>query len=253
MPSEMTVEVHGDGEAILFIHGLGGTSNVFSPQVGVLSRFFKCIRPDLPGSGRTATSGAYTLAGMADQMAELLAKQGVAKAHVVAHSMGTVIAAHLAARHPDKVLSLSLVGPLLEPPEPGRAALRDRAAKARSGDMLGIADAVVQGGTSADTRAHRPEIAAFVREILMRQDAEGYALTCEALAGTEAADTTKIKAPTLLITGDEDGTAPARNVLAMSKKIAGSRMEVLGRTGHWATFERASDVTSLIFNFLLNL
>jgi 3-oxoadipate enol-lactonase len=253
MAGKMTVEVHGDGDPILFIHGLGGTSNVFAPQVGVLSRFFKCIRPDLAGSGRTAPAGAFRLDETADRMAELLAEHGVEKAHVVAHSMGTVIATHLAARRPELVRSLGLIGPLLGPPEPARAALRDRAAKARAEGMVGIADAIVQGGTSAETKAHRPEVAALVREILMRQDAEGYALTCEALAGANPCDTSRIKAPTLLITGDEDGTAPPRNVAAIRDKIAGSKLQVLGRTGHWTTFERPNEVSTALLNFLLSV
>ena len=72
MAIQMTTEVQGTGDAILFVHGLGGTSNVFSPQVGALSRFFECIRPDLPGSGRTEATGAFTLPDLADQLAELL-------------------------------------------------------------------------------------------------------------------------------------------------------------------------------------
>ncbi len=249
--STMVTEVHGEGDAVLFIHGLGGTSNVFTPQVSVLSRFFTCIRPDLPGSGRTPAAGARSLVEMADDMAAILADNGIEKAHVIAHSMGTVIATHLAARRPDLVRSLGLIGPLLAPPEPARNALRDRAAKARAEGMAGIADAIVQGGTSAETKAHRPEVAALVREIMMRQDPEGYALSCEALAAAEAADTSRISAPSLLITGDEDGTAPPRNVAAMHHKLEGSTMHILGRTGHWTTFERPDEVTTALLNFLL--
>jgi pimeloyl-ACP methyl ester carboxylesterase len=251
MANNWALETHGEGDAVLFIHGLGGTGNVFTPQIAVLSRFFKCIRVDLPGSGRTPAAGAMQLADLAEQLAGLLKAQGVEKAHVVAHSMGTVIATHLAANHPELVRSLGLIGPLLGPPEPARAALRDRAAKARAEGMTGIADAIVTGGTSAETKAHRPEVAALVREIMMRQPAEGYALTCEALADANPCDTTKIVAPTLLITGDEDGTAPPRNVAAMKSKIAGSKMKILGRTGHWTTFERANEVSTLLTNFLL--
>lgn len=253
MSSKMVVEIHGEGDAVLFIHGLGGTSNVFAPQVSVLSRYFKCIRPDLPGSGLTPASGARSLVDMADDMADLLGELGIEKAHVVAHSMGTVIATHLAARQPELVRSLGLIGPLLGPPEPARAALRDRAAKARAEGMTGIADAIVQGGTSAETKAHRPEIAALVREIMMRQDPEGYALTCEALADANPADTTKITAPTMLLTGDEDGTAPPRNVGAMQGKIVGSTMDILGRTGHWTTFERPNEVSTALLTFLLDV
>ena len=252
MSVQMVTEVQGAGDAILFVHGLGGTSNVFTPQVGVLSRYFECIRPDLPASGRTPSGGAFTLPDLADQLAELLRERGVQSAHVVGHSLGTVVCQHMAANHPDLVRSLALIGPLNEPPEPARAALKDRAAKARSEGMAGIADAIVQGGTSADTKAHRPEVAALVREILMRQDPEGYALTCEALASVQAADASKIRCPTLLITGDEDGTAPPMRVRALAASIAGARMQILDRCGHWTTFERPAEVNSALVNFLIS-
>jgi pimeloyl-ACP methyl ester carboxylesterase len=253
MAIEFVTETHGEGDPVLFIHGLGGTSNVFSPQVATLSRFFKCIRPDLPGSGRTPAAGPQSLVEMAEGLAQIAASEGGKKVHVVAHSLGTVVATHLAAAHPELVRSLALIGPLLQPPEPARGALRDRAAKARAEGMTGIADAIVQGGTSAETKAARPEVAALVREILMRQDAEGYALTCEALADAQSADTSRINVPTLLVTGDEDGTAPPRNVRAMQSKIAGSRLQILGRTGHWTTFERPAEVTEALVNFLLSV
>jgi pimeloyl-ACP methyl ester carboxylesterase len=253
MAIQMTTEVQGTGDAILFVHGLGGTSNVFSPQVGALSRFFECIRPDLPGSGRTVAAGAFSLPDLADQLAELLKGRGVEKAHVVGHSLGTVVCQHLAVQHPALVRSLSLIGPLAEPPEPARGALKARAATARAEGMAGIADAIVQGGTSADTKAHRPEVAALVREILMRQDPEGYALTCEALAEVKAADASAIKCPTLLITGDEDGTAPPPRVKALTASIAGAKMQILDRCGHWTTFERPAEVNTALVNFLLSL
>lgn len=252
MTTQMTIEVQGAGDAVLFVHGLGGTSNVFTPQVASLSRFFECIRPDLPGSGRTPAEGAFELPELADQLADLLKSRGVETAHVVGHSLGTVVCQYLAVRHPELVRSLSLIGPLAEPPEPARSALKDRAAKARAEGMAGIADAIVQGGTSAHTKADRPEVAAFVREILMRQDAEGYALTCEALAEVKAADASQIKCPTLLITGDEDGTAPPPRVKALTASIPGARMQILDRCGHWTTFERPAEVNTALMNFLIS-
>ena len=78
--------------------------------------------------------------------------------------MGTIVAAHLAAAEPGRVASLALFGPLLAPPEPARAAIRARAAKAREGDMQPIADALVQRqplgrDEGAKTRGRRPSCA----------------------------------------------------------------------------------------------
>ncbi|CAN5350856.1 3-oxoadipate enol-lactonase [soil metagenome] len=252
MPN-LAIETHGTGDPILFIHGLGGGANVFGPQVGVLSRTHQCIRFDLPGAGRSPQADDETsIAGFVVAALAVLDAQAPGKAvHVVAHSMGTVVAQHLALAAADRVRSLSLIGPVHAPGDAGRKGLRDRAATARSEGLVGIADAVVAAGTSAETKAHRPEVAALVREFIMRQPAEGYARHCEALASVEAADVAKIKAPALLITGDEDTTSPPLAARALADKFTRASLVVLDRCGHWTTFERSSEVTSRVLNFIL--
>ncbi|CAO3458614.1 Beta-ketoadipate enol-lactone hydrolase (EC 3.1.1.24) [Azospirillum argentinense] len=253
MAPQLAVEVHGNGDPVLLVHGLGGTSNVFGPQVGVLSRFFQCIRPDLPGSGRSPADGPLSIAGLADAVEGVMDERGLDRVHLVGHSLGTIVCQHVAARRPNRVRSLALIGPLHAPPDAARPVIRDRAAKARAEGMVGIADAIVQAGTSADTKANRPEVAALVREILMRQDPEGYARTCEALAAAEPADVARIACPTLLVTGDEDGTAPPPAVWALHRKIAGSSLRILDRCGHWTTFERPAEVNEALVNFLFSV
>ncbi|MFL7904842.1 alpha/beta fold hydrolase [Azospirillum argentinense] len=253
MAAQLAVEVHGNGDPVLLVHGLGGTSNVFGPQVGVLSRFFQCIRPDLPGSGRSPADGPLSIAGLADAVEGVMDERGLDRVHLVGHSLGTIVCQHVAARRPNRVRSLALIGPLHAPPDAARPVIRDRVAKARAEGMVGIADAIVQAGTSADTKANRPEVAALVREILMRQDPEGYARTCEALAAAEPADVARIACPTLLVTGDEDGTAPPTAVRALHRKIAGSSLRILDRCGHWTTFERPAEVNEALVNFLFSV
>src|SRR5205823_8173657 len=122
------------------------------------------------GSGRShRVEGPLSLQLFIDRALLVMRKAEVERAHIVAHSMGTIVATHLAAAEPGKVASLALFGPLLAPPEPARAAIRARAAEARQGDMQPIADALLQASISAETRAKRPAAVAFVRESLMRQ------------------------------------------------------------------------------------
>lgn len=253
MADDMIVETHGSGDPIVFVHGLGGTSNVFGPQVGVLQRYFQCIRPDLPGSGRSPAGGPLSIDRLVDAVLGLMRARSLPPAHLVGHSMGTVVCQHLALRAPEAVRSLTLLGPIHAPAEAGRAGLRDRAAKARTEGMAPIADAVVQGGTSAETRAHRPELAALVREILMRQDPEGYARTCEALAAARPAEVGAIACPVLLVTGDEDGTAPPTAARALARTFPAAQLRILDRCGHWTTFERPAEVNEAMINFLFAL
>ncbi len=245
----LAVEVEGAGEALVMLHGLGGTSNVYTPQIGLVAPRFRVIRPDLPGSGRSPAILPLTMTVLIETVLRALRVMGVEQAHLVGHSMGTILCQQIAVQQPALVKSLVLLGPLLSLPETARQAMRDRATKARGEGMAEIADAVAKGATSGDTKNSNPVAVAFIRELLMRQDVEGYARNCEALAEAAAADASQIRCRVLLMAGDEDAIAPPSNVRAMAQQIEGARVVVLNRCGHWLTIERAAEVTSALKDF----
>ena len=236
-------ELGGKGEVLVLVHGLGGSTNTWYPQAQVLKRDLRLVAYDLAGSGRTLVGDAISIASHVADLLEVV--RGAAESgrvHLGGHSLGTIICQHFAAAHPDLVASMALVGPFPEPPEGARTALRDRAAKVRAEGMRGIADAIVAGGTSDDTKVNQPAAAAFVRESVMAQPPEGYARNCEALAEARSADLARIACPTLLITGDGDRTAPPDVGRAMASAIKGAELQVLTGCGHWATIERAKQL-----------
>ena len=236
-------ELGGKGDVLVFVHGLGGSTNTWYPQAQVLKRDLRLVAYDLAGSGRTPVHEGMSIKSHVQDLLEVVQKVGSgARVHLAGHSMGTIICQHFAAEHPELVASLALIGAFPEPPDAARGALRDRAAKARAEGMRGIADAVVAGGTGDDTKVNQPAATAFVRESVMAQSPEGYARNCEALAEVRSADLGAIKCPTLLLTGDQDRTAPPDVGRAMASAIEGAELQVLTACGHWATIERAKQV-----------
>ena len=115
--------------------------------------------------------------------------------------------------------------------------------------MAEIAVQILQAATSADTRNNQPVAAALVRELVMRQDPEGYARSCEALAAAEAAEIQHIACPTLLVTGDEDAVGTPSGARAMAERIPGARLVILPRCGHWTTLERPAESTAALKEF----
>lgn len=236
----LAVEIDGQGPALLCIHGLGGSSNTWTPVMGAFEGM-RVIRPDLPGSARSPLGReALSIETYVDALAGVLAELEVDTLHIAAHSLGTIVAQHFAVAHPARVKSLALFGPLAAPPDAGRAGIRARAELARGGDaaMQEIADAIVKGATSAQTKSDQPAVLALVRESVMRQPPEGYAQSCEALAGAQPAAVERLDVPALLVTGDQDGVAPPANVEALAARIAGSRRIVVADCGHWTTYEK---------------
>ena len=87
----------------------------------------------------------------------------------------------------------------------------------------------------------------------MRQDPEGYARSCEALAAAQPVDPAAIKAPTLLVTGEDDAVAPPQSVRSIGDRIRGSRVVVYPRCGHWTTYERPEECARELLDFLASI
>ena len=245
-------ELQGEGEAVLMIHGLGGSSNVWTPLMAAFSRN-TALRLDLPGSARSSrVEGPLSIARYVAAGIRVMGAAGIERAHVIGHSMGTIVAAHLAASEPSMVKSLALFGPLLAPPDPARTALRARGAKARDEGLQGmhaIAETLAPASISTSNRTRKPVALAYVRESLMRQDPEGYARSCEALADAQPADVSMLDYPVLLVTGDEDAVAPAQSVRLMADKFKHARVEVLRDCGHWTPTEQPEECMRLLERF----
>jgi pimeloyl-ACP methyl ester carboxylesterase len=242
----LVAEIAGEGSAVVMVHGLGGSSNSFQPLMAGLGGH-QVIRPDLPGAGRSALRpGQPGLAGLVQALRDLLRACEVTRADLVGHSMGTLVCQHLAAAEPKLVTSLTLYGPILDPPEAGRTGLKERAALARRDGMAAIADAVSTASLSPATRRDNAAAVAFVRESLLRQDPAGYATHCEALAEAKPAVHRAIVCPTLLVTGTDDPVAPPETARRLAGLICSAVVEILPDCGHWPMIEAPAAALRLL-------
>ena len=246
----LSVEKQGSGDPVVLLHGLGSTANVWEPQVRALSDRFTLLRYDLEGAGRSAATGTLSIAGWVEDLKALLDLEGIAKARLVGHSLGTLILQHFAVAHPQRVDKLVFIGVNRAPPEARRAAIRERVAKVRAEGIDAIVEAIVKGGLSPHTLSEKPEVVAFVRELLTRQSDEGYARSCEAMAAAVAADAAAIQAPVLLVAGRDDAISPPANSEAFAADLANARVQVLEQCGHWHPIEQPAALNAALREFL---
>lgn len=239
----------GEGEPVLLVHGLGGTSNFWRPVVNAFADRFDLIVPDLPSSGRSDIDEHVSIESLANDLFALLDQLGIEKTRLVGHSMGTIVCQHMTAAQPDRIVDMVLLGPLAEPPEAARTAIRDRASAARNGGMADIAEAIANGAIASETKADLPNVQGFVREMVLRQPAEGYAASCLALAAAKAADLSAVGCRSLLVTGDQDGVAPEANVRVLGQSLSQSEMRVLPACGHWTLTEQPTAVIAVMQQF----
>lgn len=248
----IAVDEYGNGEAMLLVHGLGGSSNFWRPIANAFKDRYRILIPDLPSAAGSELDPDVSIASISADLFALLDSMDVNKVHLVGHSMGTIVCQHMAAMQPHRVSSLVLLGPLAEPPAAARGALEDRAELARKHGMTPIADTISDVALSKATKRDKPNVQAFVREMLMRQSPEGYAVSCLALARAQRADPSAIKATCLLVTGDEDGVAPPANVKELESDLSSAELHVLDECGHWTVTERPGKVISLMTSYYGN-
>lgn len=103
-------EVHGEGEPLLLIAGLGSDSQSWGPVVGDLAASFQVIVADNRGVGRTAQDVEITIEAMARDSVALLDHLAIPSAHVLGHSMGGIIALEMGLSYPGRVRKLVLAG-----------------------------------------------------------------------------------------------------------------------------------------------
>ena len=95
----------------VLIHGAGFDHSAWSLHSRWFAHHgFAVLVPDLPGHGRSEGPALKSIAEMADWIAALLEAAGSGSAHLIGHSMGSLIALETAARHPAKVSALGLIG-----------------------------------------------------------------------------------------------------------------------------------------------
>ena len=105
----MNYEQQGSGEPLILIPFLGADNACYAFQVQDYSKYFTCISVDPRGTGASdKPEGAYSTEMFADDVAALMKAIGIQKAHIFGLSLGAATGMWLAAKHPDRVKSLSL-------------------------------------------------------------------------------------------------------------------------------------------------
>ena len=106
------LDTGGSATAILFIHGFGAWGRSWMPILDRLPPSYRMIAPDLPGFGLSDRyPGDYSPGAIADDLATLLQKRGVARAVVVGQSWGASVAMAFALRHSQQTDRLVLISP----------------------------------------------------------------------------------------------------------------------------------------------
>lgn len=202
----MNYEIHGKGEPLVLIGGLGTDISVYRKMIKQLSQKFMVLAFDNRGAGFSDKPDIpYTIEMMADDTAALMASAGIEQANVLGTSLGGRIAMALALRHPERVKKMVLVSTFASQPEK-KLPLSYHAVK------------LATGWVSAFRKRTQPYYA-FVHQL---EASRGF--VCAAKLGD-------ITAPTLILHGTKDRIAPFKLAEELHSGISGSKL-VSFKGGH---------------------
>src|SRR5450432_1294150 len=233
---------------VVLLHGAGFDHTTWALH----SRWFahhghSVLAPDLPGHGRSIGAPLSTIADMADWTASLIDAAGAAKARLVGHSMGSLIALETAARHPAKVSSLSLIGTAATMTV-GPDLLKAAEANDHSAiDMVSIwglgFHAELGGGLAPGLWMHSgaERVLERCRPGVLFNDLSA----CNAYQNALAA-AAQVSVPTTLILGERDMMTPARAGKALATALPNSRTVVLSGAGHMMMAERPDELLAAL-------
>jgi 3-oxoadipate enol-lactonase len=243
----------GDGSPIVFIHGLGGTGNVWHAQRIGLAKYFKVITVDLPGSGRSDKSQReYSMEKWVEQLAGFADAISLDTFVLVGHSMTTVLAQKFASAYGARLRALVLCGPLTELAPPAKDAFTKRAQTVERDGMIAVVDGILNGALTAAAReGSNAALAGLYRELLLSNDPLHYAGHIRSLiAGSAKLDQDRIDVPTLILVGDQDGVTPLTLCQPIMQAIRGCRIKVIPGTAHLTMLERALEFNAALVEFL---
>lgn len=249
-------EIHGEGDPLLLIRGLGSTCDGFKAQVEGLSPYFRVVSFDNRCVGRSdQPQEPFTIADMADDTAALLDALDVASAHVFGVSLGGMVAQELALRHPSRVRRLVLActhaGPRTAARSPEWAVrLFNESRDMPRPDALTHSVPLLFARKTID---ERPDLVDETLAVMANnnQPKSSYLLQLGAVMQHDTFDRlAQITHPTLVLTGTEDTLVDPENSRRIAKRIPGARLLEFEETGHVFFTEKADDVNRTLVEFL---
>lgn len=240
----------GDGPPVVLLHGLGGTANIWHGVMAAMVQHHHCIAPDLRGHGRSQGSGRFSIESFAKDVEGLVRHLDLPVVTLVGHSMGSLVAQHLAQTRPDLVNRLVLVGAISQFQPATSEAYRTRATKVDEDGLEWLVDDWLAGAVSPQTHALQSGATGLLREMFLRNDPANYAKSMRALAEAPSIRRDELGQPTLILTGAHDRSTPLAMSEELHRSIPVSRVEVLPDVAHWSPVEDPGRIAASTLEFL---
>jgi len=250
--------VDGEGEPLMLLNGVFMSAASWEPVARPLKESFRLVRCDFRGQLMMPVTPPDDLEGHADDAVALLDHLEIESAHIVGTSLGGVVGAIAAARHPDRVRSLVTVASAdgfhsqsAEELDLWRAACRRTLDGGDRGLLSDVIEPVVFSPEWVE--AHRAERAQRREQIAALPDI-WFETAIGLLDGAHSVhlreELAAIRCPTLVAASELDGFVSVAEVRELARGIEGARFEIIEGAGHAVVVEKPEQVVELCLDFL---
>jgi 3-oxoadipate enol-lactonase len=253
----IAVEHCGCGPLVLFLHGIGGNRHNWRAQLDALGSSFHAAAWDARGYGASDDYDAeLDFADFSRDLVRVLDYFEVERAHLVGLSMGGRIALDFSLRHPERVESLVMASTFAgfsESLTPEKQAeflrLRLKPLLEEGKEPVDLAPKVIPGLVGPGAA---PEVIAAMTASMAALRKASYVKSLRAAARFErSADLHRVKARTLVISGEYDKQPLPSAACAMAEKIPGAEFVLIPEAGHLVNLEQPAAFNQVVLGFLL--
>lgn len=248
------------GRAVVLIHGLMSSTEEWAQNIDALAQAHRVWAIDLIGFGYSSriVEAKYSLKSMARSVREFLDAEGIARAHVVGHSLGGAVALQLAHDAPGRIDKLVLIDPaafifpwLRVVRMAARVPYLPRALVELMLSNPRVHEAALRNALGDPARLDRRALAARLRASQVRgtrQALLAMARSPEIAANPEELD--RVAMPALVLWGERDNVLPLEHGRRLAGKLPNARLVVIQDAGHVPNEEFPETVNSLVIDFL---
>ena len=255
--TSLCYEEHGEGEAIVFIHGFPFAKSSWQPQINELKKDYRVIVYDQRGFGRSELGyQPVTMTLLADDLHFLLDALTIPSPVICGLSMGGYVLMNFVTRFPERVRGMVLSNTQCMGDSPEAKQGREANIELiRKGERKQFEDKFIANLFAASTPAEHPEIIQSIRVLVNSTPDDTLMNTLKALAERDSTCEALLdsKVPTLLIGGEEDKIIPAQKLKDLKDIIKDSQLEILPHAGHMSNLEQAEDFNRILKKFIEQL
>ena len=241
----------GSGPTVILLHGLGGSTQNWNYTIGPLAQQFHVVVPDQIGFGKSDKPVInYRVRTYVDFLDQFCKQLKIERATLVGNSMGGWIAAAFAIAFPERVERLVLADAT------GYAPAADFDFKS----LYALNPSTREGMKQLATKVFFNKMFAtdaLIDQLLAQRMSAGDGYTINSLIESVGrredfldGQLSKIKVPTLIVWGREDGLVTLSEGERLKRDIANSKLVVLDQCGHFPQLEKAAEFNAALLEFL---